>query len=388
MSLRIATFNVWGLPETFGFGDDVSSRMRVFVQRLADSDLDVLLIQEAWTEEVRTTLETGAEAAGFAVATGVEGEGGLMTLSRRPIEATRFDRFQFRGDPERLAQGEFLGGKGFETTVIAGADGPLTLLNTHLHARYRRHEPRLNSAVRTAQLLEIIRRLHETAGPVVIGGDFNCSIGEPEYEVFRGLSGATELGGAAEFSTLSRLNYYKRHRTGQDKRIDFLFVRPAPGQRWAAREPRLVFAEPAEIREIARSLSDHFGFRAELELGPWGPVRGVATGVPGDPRAIALARSLLEVGRAEADRRERAHSLSALSWAGLAALACGARRIPAIDRRRFLRGSANLGALLALAPALTYGTLARLDSDQKRGAFDDAHAVLAQLEREPADSNS
>ncbi len=150
MSLRIGTFNVWGRPETFGFGDDVSSRMREVAGRLSRPDLDLLLVQEAWTEEVRGTLEAGALAVGFDVAAGSGASGRLMMLSRLPIRSARFDRFHFRGDPERLAQGEFLGGKGFQTMVIDGDGGPLTLIHTHLHARCRRARPKLNSAVRTA----------------------------------------------------------------------------------------------------------------------------------------------------------------------------------------------------------------------------------------------
>ncbi|MCW9079308.1 MAG: hypothetical protein OQK74_09050, partial [Gammaproteobacteria bacterium] len=53
---------------------------------------------------------------------------------------------------------------------------------------------------------------------------------------------------------------------------------------------------------------------------------------------------------------------------------------PVVDRRRFLRGGAKAAAVLAVGPALAFGSLARLDSDRKRDAFDDAHAVLASLE--------
>ncbi len=380
MALSIGTFNVWGLPETFGVGDDVSSRMRMIARALSRCGLDLLLIQEAWTKEVRETLATGARTAGFEVAAGPGASGGLMTLSRRPIESTRFDRFGFRGDPERVAQGEFLGGKGFQTTVIEGDDGPLTVINTHVHARYRRERPQLNSAVRTAQLLEIVGRLEESGETFVVGGDFNCTASDPEYQIFRALSGASELGGGSQHPTLSRANYYKRHRSGQDKRIDFLFVRPAEGTDWAARDARLIFAEPARIRDIDRSLSDHFGFRAELSLSKSARTLASSRSARPDPRAFELARHLLEVGRAEADRRERSHSLSALGWAGTALLACGVRRTPVVDRRRFLRGGAKAAAVLAVGPALAFGSLARLDSDRKRDAFDDAHAVLASLE--------
>ena len=58
-----------------------------------------------------------------------------MTLSRRPIRESRFERFRFRGDPERLTGGEFLGGKGFLETRIEGETGDVSILNTHMHAR-------------------------------------------------------------------------------------------------------------------------------------------------------------------------------------------------------------------------------------------------------------
>jgi len=387
--MRLGTFNVWGLPEAFS--DDVSSRMRVIADRLAASDLDVLLIQEAWTREVRQTIRRGARHAGFAVSEGDGASGGLMTLSRLPIRRSRFDRFRFRGDPERFDKGEYLGGKGFETVELEGPDGPFLLVNTHLHARYRIEDSPLDSAVRMAQLLQIIAFVDAAPGTVVVGGDFNCRQGEPEYEVFRGLTGAIELGDALTQGTLSSTNFYKRDRDGPDKRIDFLFVRPGSGVEWTAREPRLVFHETARIRRRDRSLSDHFGFRVDLV---WQPASTAAAAAahpgagaagargPGvlDPRAITTARSLIEVGLEEADRRESLH----FRWAGgflLAAIgAAGLRRHPAVDRRAFLRGAVQGAALAALAPALGFGTLARFDSDDKRDVFTDARAFLAELE--------
>jgi endonuclease/exonuclease/phosphatase family metal-dependent hydrolase len=378
--MRLGTFNVWGLPEAFS--DDVSSRMRVIAERLAKSDLDVLLIQEAWTREVRRTIRRGARRAGFQVSEGEDASGGLMTLSRLPIRASRFERFRFRGDPERLDKGEYLGGKGFETVELDGPDGAFVLINTHLHARYRAEDSGLDSAVRTAQLLQIVAAVHRQPGTVLVGGDFNCRPGAPEYEVFRGLTGATELGAGIDVGTLSSSNFYKRDRTAPDKRIDFLFVRPASGIVWQAHDARLVFHETARIRRRDRSLSDHFGFRAAID---WqaAPAAAAVTG-PIDPKVFSTARTLLAVGLAEADRRERQH----FRWAGVfvvaSAVAAGMRRHPAVDRRTFLRGAAQGAAVAALAPAFAFGTLARLDSDQKRDVFSDARAFLSDLEAEQA----
>ena len=376
--MRLGTFNVWGLPEAFS--DDVSSRMRELAKRLEASDLDILLIQEAWTGEVRRTIRHGARHAGFEVSEGSGASGGLMTLSRFPIRSSRFDRFRFRGDPERVDKGEYLGGKGFESVEIQGPGGPFFLINTHVHARYRIEDSPLDSAVRTAQLLQIVAFVHGHPGSVVVGGDFNCRQGDPEFEVFRGLTGAIELGQGTSLGTLSSSNFYKRHRDGPDKRIDFLFLRPAPGFAWQATGAKLLFSETARIRRRDRSLSDHYGFRVDLT---WQPGLAAAA-LPGtgviDPRALATARSLLDVGFEEADRRESEHFWLAGGFVMTAIGAAGLRRHPAVDRRAFLRGTAQAASLLALAPALVFGTLARFDSDQKRDVFIDARAFLNDLE--------
>jgi endonuclease/exonuclease/phosphatase family metal-dependent hydrolase len=382
MSLRVGTFNVWGLPEAFS--DDVSSRMRGLAARLPGLPLDLLLVQEAWTDEVRDTLREAALRAGFEVAGGRTTSGGLMVLSRKAIRTSRFETYHFRGDPERLAQGEFLGGKGFQTLEVDASDGPLTVINTHLHARYRRHRPRLNSAVRTAQLLQLIGAMHRIDGMLLVGGDFNCTADDVEYRVFSGLSRAVELGGGRAFATLSRANYYKQHRSDPDKRVDYLFVRPGSRTRWKRLEAAGLFHEPEPIRGRDRSLSDHFGFQARIAWHPAAAAPGAARGAGElDPKAFDLARRLLEVGREEADRRERVHFRSAGGWALAAAVAAGVRRHPALDRRRFLRTTASTLAVVALTPAIGYGTLARIDSDIKRDAFDDAHDVLAKLEAGP-----
>ena len=384
MPLRLGTFNVWGLPEAFS--DDVSSRMRGLADRLPDLALDCLLLQEVWTDEVRNTLREAAIAANLEVAGGDSADGGLMVLSRYPIRSSRFEIFRFRGDPERLAQGEFLGGKGFQTLSIEGPSGPFHLINTHLHARYRRARPRLNSAVRTAQLLQIIGVMSDLKGSIIVGGDFNCTREDMEYRIFSGLTRATELGDGRGHPTLSKSNYYKHHRSGPDKRIDFLFIRPGRDLAWRPAGTDRLFGEPERIRGRDRSLSDHFGFQGSVEMLPAAAAGLAGAAPPLDPQAFDLARLLLQVGRDEADRRERVHFRSAGGWVAGAFLAASLRRHPAVDRRCFLRSSAGAAALFALAPAIGYGALARVDSDYKRHAFDDARAVLAQLESRPDSS--
>ena len=383
MHLRLATLNVWGLPKPFS--DDLSARLRAISTKLPELPVDVLLVQEAWSDEMRDGLQAAAQAAGFDVALASRTSGGgLMAISRRPILSNRFEKFRFRGDPERLSQGEFLGAKGFQTLTVDTDEGPTTVINTHLHARYRRARPRLNSAVRAAQLLQLVGEVHRTPGTLLIGGDFNCSETDPEYRIWKGLTGAIEAAeGRRDLPTLSRSNYYKRHRSGADKRVDYLFIRPGSGVDSRFESPSLAFAERPSIRGIERSFSDHFGLQAQAH---WNPAKSRASANPPpaappmDPEAFALARGLLDVGHKEADRREAAHFRYATSWVAGAALAASLRKDPWLTRRRFLKSMTGVVAFASLAPAAGYGTLARVDSDSKRGAFDDAREVLARLE--------
>jgi hypothetical protein len=218
-----------------------------------------------------------------------------------------------------------------------------------------------------------------------VGGDFNCTSQDAEYEVWRALTRTEELAYGASHETLSNRNFYKRARTGPDKRIDFLFIRPDRDVVFQRRDAGLLFAEAPRIRNRDRSFSDHFGFSAEViwsskAAAPFAPFDHAGSAARLDPAAFDRARALLEVGVEEANRRERAHFRSAGGWALGALLAAGFRRHPSLNRRAFLRGAASGTALAALAPAVGFGTLARVDSDVKREAFDDARSILVQIE--------
>jgi len=255
------------------------------------------------------------------------------------------------------------------------------VINTHLHARYRRFRPKLNSAVRAVQLLQLVGEIHDLEGTVVVGGDFNCSVDDPEYQVFKGLTGVFEVAeGRKDLSTVSRSNFYKRARSGPDKRIDYLFLRPAAGMVPRFDGARLLFVDREPIRGIDRSLSDHFGIASQIGWEAASAGVEYAANVSLDFESFELARGLLEVGREEVDRREEVHLRYAGSWIAGAVLAASLRRTPALDRRQFLRRAAGVVALASLAPAIGYTTLARVDSDSKRDAFDDAQQILAALE--------
>ncbi len=379
MRLRVGSFNVWALPGLFS--DDVPERMRAIAAGLPQLDVDVLALQEVWLPSARETLVAGGRRAGFTHPwwpASMPG-GGLLVLSRVPLTDARFERFRFRGDLERLDKGEYFGGKGFVSVRIATDDGPVTLVDTHLHASYRNDLPAADSAVRIAQLLQIVEFLESRDEPAVVAGDFNFEEHSPEYRVLTGLSGLRDT--AVELDrrqpTITRDNYYKRNRSGPNKRIDLLLVREGGRRGIHPLRTERIFDEPLELGDGMRAASDHFGVMCELELGTH-----LSEGYGGRDRgALVLARQLLEHGRAEAAQRESRHARDASYWLGASVLAGVATRHGRVNRRRFLRRLLGTGAAVALAPAAGLAALARMHAPNQVEAFDAAAATLVRLDR-------
>jgi len=381
VGLRIGSLNVWGLPEPFA--EDVHPRIQAIADALPSLDLDVLAFQEVWTPGARHLLLEGARRAGFAhrfVSPAAPG-GGLLLVSRVPFESAGFERFRFRGDLERLDRAEYLGGKGLLSARLITQDGPLWLVNTHLHARYRRGQPQLDSAVRLAQLMQIVEFASRHDEPLVVVGDFNCDPGDPEYVVWTGLTGVRDVAaGPGAPPTISRANYYKRNRSDDDRRIDFVFARDGAGVAVESRGSRRLFDRDFPIGDSPRPVSDHYGVQAELRLvGSAAAVR-VESAPVATPEIVERARELLQLGRAEADRRERVFAEGAGLFALGSAFAVAASRNRVVSRRRFLRRSLLFAGFAALGPAAGFTTVARVDAPDQDDAFERALGTLDRFE--------
>jgi len=352
---------------------------------LPSTQLDILVMQEVWTPELRGKVIAAAAEAGFEhvfephPAPG----GGLLVLSRIPFAEARFERYRFRGDLDRLTKGEYLGGKGFVSLVFETGAGRLRVVGTHLHARYRRDRPFLNSAVRTAQLLQLIEHVRGSAEATIVAGDLNCEDGDREYRVFTGLTGmrdaASWLGEA--MPTICRSNHWKRGRSGEDMRIDYVFTRDGVEDGLVPRSAWRIFDEPVLYGGRMRPVSDHYGVACEVEL-----KRGtgrVATPASPDPRAIELAHRLLADGRQEVSRDEASQIRSAGSWLLGAAALLVARQDQRVTRRDMLRRGLGALAVAAMAPAIGWTAVARIDAPAKLSAFDAATDLLDGIQRAP-----
>ena len=103
---------------------------------------------------------------------------------------------------------------------------------------------------RLVQLMQLVGELNDLDGTVVVGGDFNCTRADLEYKSFARLTRSTELADGQLHPTLSRTNYYKRHRSGADKRVDYLFVRPGSDVEFRSVEAGTLFAEPVFVTDL------------------------------------------------------------------------------------------------------------------------------------------
>ncbi len=379
MRVRIATLNVWALPGPLA--DRVGKRMDAIGARLPQLELDAVAFQEVWTGQARRRLLVAGRQAGLDRVwhrDAALGGSGLLILSRLPIESKHFERFDLRGDPERIDQADYYGGKGFVRARLGTAGGPLTLIDTHLQARYSRDVPHEYLSLRAGQVVELAFASRATRDPVVAVGDFNFEERQPEYRVLTGLTGlrdaAAELGRREE--TVWKGNAY-RSAQHPGKRIDYVFLRDGARRALVPRLVERIFDEPIELTGRRGSYSDHAGVLAELEL-----VDRDGTTAPPEPAAIELARELLREGRALAERRQRERRAWAGTGLGVAVAAAAGVRVPPLTRRRLLRASLQGLGIAALTPCLGFSLLSEVFVQDEIRAFEALAKRLGEFDRE------
>jgi len=358
--------------------------MDAISRALPELEADVVAFQEIFTAYGQQRLVAAGRRAGLLHAwhRGASfGGSGLLVLSRVPIARVDFERFDFRGHPDRFAKGEYLSGKGFARVRLDTPVGPLTILTTHLHARYGSIAAHQYRPHRTGQIVQLARRAAATEHPMVALGDFNFTDADPEHAVLTGLTGmrdvAAELG--RESPTAQRSNPYRSGSSKPDRRIDYVFVRDGEGLGVSAIDVERVFDGEVALAGRRAAYSDHAGVLAELEIGPG---LGEPRQLP-DGDAIALASSLIDEGRAEAERVRRGDRKLAGLAIGCAAIVSAGTRRGRLSRRGFLRAALRGASLAALAPGIGFGVLSEVCRPEEIGTFRDAAEHLAFLERNP-----
>jgi endonuclease/exonuclease/phosphatase family metal-dependent hydrolase len=357
--------------------------MREIGRRLPRLDVDAAAFQEVWTSEAQATLVRAGREAGLAHAwhgePGVRGSG-LLVLSRLPIASVRFEAFALRGVP---TVGDYYGGKGFAEVALETPAGALTLVDTHLHARYASSVDHEYRSHRIGQIVQLASSAAGLRTPLVVAGDFNLHEGHAEYAVLLGLTGLRDT--AAELDcrhpTVYRENPYRVRSTKPDRRIDLLLARSGVEAGVRLRRAERIFDDLFQHAGRRIACSNHAGVRVELEVVP-----GAGSPLPApEPSAVATATRLLGQGRELARARRREGRLAAGLGLGTLIAASAGTRARRLTRRRLLRGAMRLARLGALAPLVGFSYLSEFVTPDELRAFEGISARLARLAGEGAE---
>lgn len=296
MRLRVLTLNCWGVPV---WARERTARMRAIGRALAEMDLDVAGLQEAFWPGDRQVIARAAAEGGLVHAhyfsSGVMGSG-LFTLSRFPIAETSFTRFRLNGRPQELMRSDYYAGKGIGRVRLSTPAGPLDFYNVHLVAPYLEFGPDRFLEHRLAQALEAAQYIRtESEGvPAILTGDLNCAPGSVAYRALTELGGLIDTyraanPGASGFTVSDEIPYLRR-RAGE--RVDFVFARSASGGQITVAVSTLALSTtPAPNPEGVRAYSDHYGVCSDLGLAS---ASAAAVDDPTDQRALvaSIAQSL------------------------------------------------------------------------------------------------
>jgi len=380
LRIRIATLNAWGLPEPLS--QDPVARMRSIGERLPALSLDAMAFQEVWTAGARKQLRRAGVEAGLEHTWGPDarfGGSGLLLLSRWPILVSEHADFSLRGHPEQVTHGDYYGRKGYVRLRLATPAGPVSLIDTHLHARYARDVDHEYVPQRVGQIVQLALGAYAVTDPLVAVGDFNFTDRDIEHRLLTDLTGlrdvATEL--HSPEPTVLRSNPLRRSQK-PDRRVDYVFARDGHGRRAVARSIERIFDDPPPEGAGVRGYSNHAGLLAEIEISP--AAQASPSWRPRDA-SIALAQSLLERGLEVARERRDGGRVVTGAGLGFAALAAVGRRNLPSSRRRFLRAGLSGLALMALTPTLAGSALSEFFAPDEIRAYENLSRDLERLGR-------
>jgi endonuclease/exonuclease/phosphatase family metal-dependent hydrolase len=193
--------------------------------------------------------------------------GGLVTLSRWPLEDQTFSRYSERGYPIGLTLADRLLRKGVLTTRLRVREQPVLVLNTHLIANYSGNWAGLNhftrQQVRQVDELRAIVDAADPALPLVLTGDFNLPRGCWLYDRLVDGSHLCDLMAGSTEPTY-RQSYLLPGRYAQP--IDFIFVRPPAGWDLAADAETTLREKVTLPNGRLVYLSDHVALHADIQL--------------------------------------------------------------------------------------------------------------------------
>jgi endonuclease/exonuclease/phosphatase family metal-dependent hydrolase len=264
--VRILTFNCFGVPLPAA----TRARLATLGRLLDGAGHDIICLQEVQFSGFLPLLRRSFASFPHLIYQPYwhAPKGGLVTLSRWPVERVDFIPFREHGPWWYTpALADWLLHKGMLVTRIVVGGTPVVVVNTHLLANYSGDWSPGNRFARHQR--EQLQRLVEVVNgvdrrlPLVIAGDFNVPRGAWLYDEFLHATALRDVLAGDDRPTFRQAMLMP----GRYARpIDFVFVRPPAGSEIIA-SARLVFQEKTRlVTGRVDYLSDHYGVEAVIDV--------------------------------------------------------------------------------------------------------------------------
>lgn len=244
-AVSVLTLNIWHDQQ------DWPARLEAIVEGVQAADPDIICLQEVLQNaELPNQARTLADRLGYRAyfaswdTAGSAKRYGNAILTRDPVMDSGLRLLDPPDDYRVVAH-----------VRVDPGTGPVDVYCTHLHHTRERPD------TRRAQIEDALAFVEETrgAGPVVLTGDFNARVGDPELRSLR--ARFTDAYGATheDAEEITTLNTAKGHAA---RRIDHIFVAPGESTALVPEAGRLVLDEPVD----GVWGSDHFGVLVRFEV--------------------------------------------------------------------------------------------------------------------------
>jgi endonuclease/exonuclease/phosphatase family metal-dependent hydrolase len=182
-SLTILQGNLWMLPfrpllVPFEFATDRPARLERLVGAVTTCRPAIVLLQEVFELSAVELLarhlpDYQVLTSGETDFTGTINSSGLVTLTRVPVDDTRFQPFAHL--PLGHTAYEVMARKGILATRVVSKDFEGTVLNVHLYGSRHPAEAPVRRGEQLREVLDLVESLEASGQRVLIGGDFNIA---------------------------------------------------------------------------------------------------------------------------------------------------------------------------------------------------------------------
>eukprot|EP01138_Halocafeteria_seosinensis_P000673 gb/GECG01000689.1/.p1 GENE.gb/GECG01000689.1/~~gb/GECG01000689.1/.p1 ORF type:complete len:325 (+),score=40.60 gb/GECG01000689.1/:1-975(+) len=131
---RTVTLNTWLLP--YKLTPHTNERTSAIVQELHRLQPDIVCFQEVWSHKHAEFIRKAGKHQGLVYDYGDPSTGGMLIMSKFPMEKKEFIPFQNTGFPAHVSSGEFLSRKGVLRTRLITPAGRVCVQSVHLVANY------------------------------------------------------------------------------------------------------------------------------------------------------------------------------------------------------------------------------------------------------------